>query len=156
MTSEAPVSHAEAIERTERIRNADRYTAREKALLTEHYEIECLLAEALGYEPYPPGSPGYSPDQVNYVTGDHTAVTLAMEAARIIKDLRDGAPQEVPDTGISEWPGSTVGDGQERRIRDRIARDLHLDRFHDQGSMRPDSWYAAMRHAFGIVTRGRR
>lgn len=44
--------------------------------------VEETLAPALGYLPYPPGSPGYSPDQVNYATGDHTAETLVTEAAR--------------------------------------------------------------------------
>lgn len=52
-------------------------------------EIEDTLAPALGYPAYQPGEPGYSEDQVNYVTGDHTAESLAFEAADRIEQLRE-------------------------------------------------------------------
>lgn len=41
-----------------------------RALLRQQYEVDCLLAEALGY-PYD--------REAGWVTGDHTIVTLAME-----------------------------------------------------------------------------
>jgi hypothetical protein len=52
-----------------------------RAVMGESMEIECILADALGYgrgeEDGPcPGAP---------VTGDHTAVTLAMEAAATLR-----------------------------------------------------------------------
>lgn len=46
--------------------------------------LEDAFAPLLGYPPYPPGSPGYSPDRVSYVTGEHTGVTLAMEGAKAL------------------------------------------------------------------------
>ena len=49
------------------------YSAREKAILRELDEVADILAEALGYT--------YDKDY-GWVTGDHTAVTLAMEARR--------------------------------------------------------------------------
>lgn len=52
-----------------------------RAAVKLNAEIEDTLAPALGFEPYPPGSPGYSEDQVNYITGDHTAESLAFHAA---------------------------------------------------------------------------
>lgn len=49
------------------------YTERERALLAELAEIESILARALGY-PYE--------EQYGWIVGDHTPVSLAMEAAR--------------------------------------------------------------------------
>jgi hypothetical protein len=49
------------------------YTTRERAMLAEQYQVECLLAEALGY-PYD--------REAGWITGDHTIVTLAMEVKR--------------------------------------------------------------------------
>lgn len=60
-----------------------------EATLKMSAEIEDTLAPALGFEPYPPGSPGYSPDQVNYVTGDHTAESLALLAARRLRAVSE-------------------------------------------------------------------
>lgn len=50
---------------------ADRYTDREKKLLRELGQIEATLAQALGYP--------WSDEIGGYVTGDHTALTLALE-----------------------------------------------------------------------------
>ena len=55
------------------------YTDREKALFGDLYEIECILAEALGYT--------YD-EEYGWATGDHTAVSLAMEAAKKLKEVR--------------------------------------------------------------------
>lgn len=68
---------------------------------TELAEIHDILAEALGYEKAPsaeedPNCP--CPDQ--YITGDHTSVTLAMEAARKIKGLK-----QVIDHYNTPFPG---------------------------------------------------
>ena len=52
-------------------------------------ELHDLMAEALGYPVYAPGEPGYSPDRPEYVTGDHTGMTLAMEAATKLRTLRE-------------------------------------------------------------------
>lgn len=49
------------------------YTRAELALLREHAEVECILAEALGY-PYD--------EDYGWVTGDHTVVSLALEVRR--------------------------------------------------------------------------
>lgn len=48
------------------------YTEREKAILRELGECEAVLAEALGYP--------WSDEISGYVIGDHTPVSLAMEA----------------------------------------------------------------------------
>lgn len=72
------------------------YTERELKLLDELRYIESKLAPALGYEPYPPGSPGYSPEQTNYATGAHTAATLAGEAARRLRETCAAAPDDTP------------------------------------------------------------
>lgn len=48
-------------------------TPMEKALLKQQYEVECLLAEALGYV--------YEADH-GWLIGDHTIATLAMEVRR--------------------------------------------------------------------------
>lgn len=50
-------------------------------------EIQDILAKALGYEPFKAGEPGYSPDQDNYNIGDHTAASLALEAASRISEM---------------------------------------------------------------------
>ncbi len=57
------------------------------AAITSEHEIHDILAKALGYPVYEPGEPGYRPDQVNFVTGDHVAASLAIEAARRIAEL---------------------------------------------------------------------
>lgn len=72
-----------------------------KGRATELAEVHDILAEALGYEKAPsaeedPNCP--CPDQ--YITGDHTSVTLAMEAARRIKELR-----QVIDHYNTPFPG---------------------------------------------------
>lgn len=52
-----------------------------RAHFTEEYEVECILADALGYSRGEVGGPcPGSP-----VTGDHTVVTLAMEAAAVLE-----------------------------------------------------------------------
>lgn len=62
-----------------------------QAMKQELYEIEQILGKALGY-------PRYCDDQENFpdateadgvCTGDHTAVTLAMEAAARIEELKE-------------------------------------------------------------------
>lgn len=65
------------------------YTRLEKALFSEAHRVEAILAEALGFTVYPPGSPGYSPEEVTYATGDHTTVSLALTAQRRIAELAD-------------------------------------------------------------------
>lgn len=52
-------------------------------------DVEDALAPALGFEPYPPGSPGFSPDRVNYAVGDHVAESLALLAARRLLAVRE-------------------------------------------------------------------
>ena len=69
-------------------------THEETRAAAEHYyraavitdaEVHDILAPALGFPEYEPGSPGYSPDRVNYVTGDHVAQSLAdMAAGRLV------------------------------------------------------------------------
>ena len=49
----------------------------------EHF-AEVTLAPVLGYEPYPPGSPGYTEGRPSYVIGDHTSQSLMLEAARTL------------------------------------------------------------------------
>ncbi len=49
-------------------------------MLEEMHEIERTLAEALGYS--------YD-ENYGWVTGDHTAVTLAMEAASKLKGTKN-------------------------------------------------------------------
>lgn len=46
-----------------------------------------ILAPALGYKPFEPGEPGYSPAWVDWNIGDHTAESLAMEAVTKIEAL---------------------------------------------------------------------
>lgn len=60
-----------------------------RAAIATAAEVEDTLAPALGFEPYPPGSPGYSPDRVNYATGDHVAESLALMAARQLTAARE-------------------------------------------------------------------
>ena len=48
----------------------------EKSYTTEENEVDQILGKALGYPPYP------NKDSDWVCTGDHTIVTLAMEAAR--------------------------------------------------------------------------
>lgn len=50
-----------------------------RLLQKEANEVSNLLAEALGYSKGEPGNPD------SYATGDHTVVTLAMEAANKLK-----------------------------------------------------------------------
>jgi hypothetical protein len=66
---------------------AERYTWRERAFLGERFEVECILAEALGY---PNGEHGWA-------IGDHTPVTLAMEVRR--RGIIPDGPVDVPDPG---------------------------------------------------------
>lgn len=56
------------------------YSEREHALLTERNKAESILAEALGYI--------YSEEYKVWDIGDHTIVTLAMEARSVLKGLR--------------------------------------------------------------------
>lgn len=63
----------------------DEYTWREKALLGEQYEVECLLAEALGYT---------CDEEYGWSTGDHTIVTLAMEVRQ--RGVLPAPPKEDP------------------------------------------------------------
>ena len=51
-------------------------------------EVHDVLAEALGYPVYAPGEPGYSDQQVNFITGDHTAASLAAEAAARLRETK--------------------------------------------------------------------
>lgn len=60
---------------------------RVRFFLKEIYECESILARALGFPEYQPGEPGYSPNQTNYLTGDHTAVTLAMNVEDKLDEL---------------------------------------------------------------------
>lgn len=56
-----------------------------RAAVTTDADVENILAPALGFPAYEPGSPGYCPDRVNYVTGDHVAQSLAdMAAGRLV------------------------------------------------------------------------
>ena len=56
-----------------------------KRTFREHEKFaEMTLAPALGYELYPPGSPGYSKECPSYVIGDHTSESLMLEAARLL------------------------------------------------------------------------
>jgi hypothetical protein len=50
--------------------------------LQELHEVEEILAEALGY-PYD--------KNYGWVTGEHTTITLAMEAKRRIRDLEEAS-----------------------------------------------------------------
>lgn len=61
----------------------DEYERERKGRMVEWREIEDALAPALGYEESP--DPGYG----RWVTGDHTSVTLALEAARRIRELEE-------------------------------------------------------------------
>lgn len=63
--------------------------AKQRLFLKEIYECETVLARALDFPAYQPGEPGYSPTQTNYITGAHTAVTLAVEAEDKIDELKD-------------------------------------------------------------------
>lgn len=67
------------------VRERDHY---KRAALRSESEIHDTLAKALGYPLYQPGEPGFSPDRDNYVTGDHTAASLALEAARRISEMQ--------------------------------------------------------------------
>jgi hypothetical protein len=64
------------------------------AAITNESDILDILAKALGYDLYKPGEPGYSPDRDNYVTGDHTAASLALEAARRISEMENILDEE--------------------------------------------------------------
>lgn len=55
--------------------------------LTELMETERILAKALGY-PRGDGGPN-DPTGGDFITGEHTAVTLAMEAARALRETGD-------------------------------------------------------------------
>jgi len=66
-----------------------RYTDRERALFGERHEVECILAEALGYGPPDPDH--------GWPIGDHTPVTLAMEVRR--RGIIPLGPVDVPDPG---------------------------------------------------------
>lgn len=57
------------------------------AAVSTNNEVHDILAKALGYPLYQPGEPGYSPEQDNYITGDHVAESLAMEAAARIAEM---------------------------------------------------------------------
>lgn len=62
---------------------------REACVDLEH-GIQYILASALGYPEFQPGEPGFSEDRTNYNIGDHTATSLAMEAAsRLRLDVSD-------------------------------------------------------------------
>lgn len=65
---------------------ADQVALHLRAGRTELAEIHDLLAEALGYHKDAEDDPN-SPCPGGYVTGDRTAVTLAMEAARRLESL---------------------------------------------------------------------
>ena len=54
----------------------ERATWRELALLKDQMELEAILAEALGYP---------HDERYGWVTGDHTVVSLAMEARRKLR-----------------------------------------------------------------------
>lgn len=87
---EVPPSHPWALQPGAPVHEARAAAVRYyEAAVTMSAEIEDTLAPALGFEPYPPGSPGYSPDRVNYVTGDHVAESLALTAARQLTAARE-------------------------------------------------------------------
>ena len=67
----------------------------------EHYRRACheyerdaevILAPALGYPPFEPGSPGYTEGRVNYSVGDHVAQTLMAEAASRLAEQAEPGP----------------------------------------------------------------
>jgi hypothetical protein len=60
-----------------------------RAAIKLNQDIEDTLAPALGFEPFQPGDPGYSEDQVNYVVGDHTSESLAFMARDLIIEQRE-------------------------------------------------------------------
>jgi len=57
------------------------------AAIAQNGYIHDVLAKALGYRLYVEGEPGYSADRENYVTGDHTADSLALDAAAKLSQL---------------------------------------------------------------------
>lgn len=69
------------------IRECDVLRTRDRAHLIELHDIERALAEALGYPKDAVADPN-SPCPGEYVTGDHTACTLAIEAARELARLK--------------------------------------------------------------------
>ena len=58
-----------------------------QAAVNQNSTIHDVLAKALGYPEYQPGEPGYCAERTNYITGDHTAESLASEAAQRIGEL---------------------------------------------------------------------
>ena len=69
--------------------------------IAEECELHDMMAKALGYSEYAPGEPGYSADRPQYITGDHTGMTLAAEAAKVLYEaVRD--PSLVP-WQLHEW-----------------------------------------------------
>jgi transcriptional regulator with XRE-family HTH domain len=65
-----------------------------RAAMSTNAEVIDTLAPVLGYEAFKPGEPGYSEDQVNWNVGDHTAESLAFEAAAKIEKL-EGLVEEL-------------------------------------------------------------
>lgn len=69
------------------------WSERELQMLQEIRDAENVLAEGLGY----PHDEAYG-----YVTGDHTVVTLAMEAARELRNVQKVLMGELEEDAIGE------------------------------------------------------
>lgn len=109
---------------------AEELTRVKRALLGEQSEIEEILAEALGY---PIDGPG-GPQEGMHITGDHTAVTLAMETASKIKaipaeTLRLAADHVDVVYPTDVFPEPPEGQGQAANTVLREAGFGSLDRF---------------------------
>lgn len=97
-----------------------------KAALQTEAEIHDILAKALGYPLYGPGEPGYTEGQDNYVTGDHTATTLAMEMARKYSEAKSDVlyyaadlaeTKSVPEAEqVATWLRGLAEEAREERI----------------------------------------
>lgn len=64
-----------------------------RGCMSELYDIECILGDALGYGRIPDDGP--APGQPNI--GDHTAASLSLEAAGALREL--GYVRSRPDFG---------------------------------------------------------
>ena len=66
-------------------------SGRERRMASELHEVEQILGSALGYPLYSDDQetfPGATPTD-GVCTGEHTAASLAMEAATVINSMRD-------------------------------------------------------------------
>lgn len=116
----------------------------------EMHEAECVLAEALGLPVYPPGSPGYSPDMVNYVTGDHTIVTLADAVARALRESQGSASTQCSAAEVDQAVPTLDAEAKLRRVRQEIEE--YLGSLDDHITM--DDFAEALRSLRSILDGG--